>query len=297
MKMKVYEHNINIINKEMVKHKLPKRPDESYKGNFGKLFCVCGSKQMPGALMFVINAALKSGVGGIKVCATPSLYRKINNFEPTFCLVKENKEGFISNKSTETIINSLNTCSAAVIGPGLGVNEDTKLLVYEIIKKSLIPLIIDADGINAISENINILKEKNSEIILTPHVGEMSRLINKSIESINSNKIEYASEFAVENKINIVLKGPKTIISDKSGNLFLNYSGNSGMAKGGSGDVLSGIIGSLVSQKLSLKDAAICGVFLHSFAGNICREKFSSVSMLPTDIINELPNVFLKFGL
>lgn len=295
--MEVYKHSISIINREMIEHKLPKRPDESYKGDFGKLFCVCGSKKMPGALMFVINAALKSGVGGIKVCATPSLYGKINNFEPTLCIVEENKEGFISKKSIETIINDMNSCSAAVVGPGLGTNEDTKSLVYEIIKKSSVPLVIDADGINVISENINILKEKNSEIILTPHVGEMSRLINKSIEHINSKKIEYASEFAVENKINIVLKGPKTVISDEMGNLFLNYNSNSGMAKGGSGDVLSGIIGSLVSQKLSLKDAAICGVFLHGFAGNICREKFSSVSMLPTDLINELPNVFLKFGL
>lgn len=294
--MEKYQY-MSLVTEEMVKYKLPKRCEYFHKGNFGKLFTVCGSKKMPGAALFVINAAIKTGVGMIKACAVPSVYKKIENFEPTFFVAGEDEEGFMTKESLSEMIAELNSCTAAVVGPGLGLNENTMEIVYEIIRKSEIPLVIDADGINAVSQNIDVLKESKCKIILTPHFKEMSRLSGLSIEEIKKDKIQCASEFARNCGVLVALKGPKTVICDENDNVFVSSTGNVGMAKGGSGDVLAGIIGSLAAQGVSLLDAGICGVFIHGLAGDLCKEDYSSVSMTPTDIIRKLPEIFLNFGL
>ena len=203
----------------------------------------------------------------------------------------------MTKESLSEMIAELNSCTAAVVGPGLGINENTMEIVYEIIRKSEIPLVIDADGINAVSQNIDVLKESKCKIILTPHFKEMSRLSGLSIEEIKKDKIQCASEFARNYGVTVVLKGPKTVICDENENIFVSNAGNVGMAKGGSGDVLAGIIGSLAAQGVSLLDAGICGVFIHGLAGDLCKEDYSSVSMTPTDIIRKLPEIFLNFGL
>ena len=294
--MEKYQY-MSLVTEEMVKYKLPKRCENFHKGNFGKLFAVCGSKKMPGAALVVINAAIKTGVGMLRACVVPSVYKKIENFEPTFFIANEDEEGFMTKESLSEMIAELNSCTAAVVGPGLGINENTREIVYEIINKSEIPLVIDADGINAVSQNIDVLKESKCKIILTPHFKEMSRLSGLSIEEIKRDKIQCASEFARNNRVTVVLKGPRTVICDENENIFVSNAGNVGMAKGGSGDVLAGIIGSLAAQGISLLDAGICGVFIHGLAGDLCKEDYSSVSMTPTDIIRKLPEIFLKFGL
>lgn len=294
--MEKYQY-MSLVTEEMVKYKLPKRCEDFHKGDFGKLFAVCGSKKMPGAALFAINAALKTGVGMIKACVVPSVYKKIENFEPTFFIAGEDEKGFMTNESSSKMIAELNSCTAAVVGPGLGLNENIREIVYEIIRKSEIPLVIDADGINVVSQNIDILKESKCKIILTPHFKEMSRLSGLSIEEIKKDKIQCASEFARNYGVTVVLKGPKTVICDENENIFVSSTGNVGMAKGGSGDVLAGIIGSLAAQGISILDAGICGVFTHGLAGDLCKKSYSSVSMTPTDIIRKLPEIFLNFGL
>lgn len=294
--MEKYQY-MSLVTEEMVKYKLPKRCENFHKGNFGKLFVVCGSKKMPGAALFVINGAIKSGVGMVKACVVPSVYKRIENFEPTFFVAGEDEEGFMTKDYLNEMIAELNSCTAAVVGPGLGNNENTREIVFEIIRKSEIPLIIDADGINAVSQNIDILKESKCKILLTPHFKEMSRLSGLNIEEIKKDKIRCASEFARNHGVLVVLKGPKTVICDENENIFVNNTGNVGMAKGGSGDVLAGIIGSLAAQGITPLDAGICGVFIHGLAGDFCKKNYSSVSMTPTDIIRKLPEIFLKFGL
>lgn len=291
-----YEY-MSIITKDMVKFKLPDRPPEAHKGVFGKLFCLCGSKSMPGAAWLSIVSAFRCGVGTVRACVVPSIYNDVfkNIPESTFCVVEEDKDGFVNKNSLDKILESMNGCTAGLIGCGLGCTEDVKFIVSEIIKRSGIPLVIDADGINVISENIDILREAECEIILTPHVKEMSRLIKVDTATIETSKMRYASEFAKEYEVTTLIKGHRSAIGSTKGEIFVNTIGNVGMAKGGSGDVLSGMIASFLAQGLSTLDATICGTFIHGFAGEKCESKKSNVSMIPSDIINELPEIFLEF--
>ncbi len=288
---------MSVITSEMVKYKLPYRPEDAHKGTFGKLFCMCGSKAMPGAAWFVINAAIKCGVGSVRACVVPSVYENLSRriSEPTFCVVSEDKDGFMSKDSLEFILRGIKDCSCIVLGSGLGYTKETKYLVEEVIKNSKIPIIIDGDGINIVADNISIIKENKFGLIFTPHPKEMSRLIKVKVDDINSNKMRFAKEFSQKYGVCTVLKGKNTIVCDNKGNIYMNTTGNSGMAKGGSGDVLSGMIGSFAAQKLSAVDASICGVFLHGLSGDKCKKNCSGISMTPTDMINELMNIFKKF--
>ena len=287
--MNKYEY-LKMINKEMVINLLPSRLPESNKGDFGRLFCICGSKEMPGAACFAVRAATKCGVGIIEAVIPEDIYNIVASNIPEALIFpykdEENIEDIILEKSKKS--------TAVLIGPGMGWNEKTKKIVFNMIKKCTSPMIIDADGINVISENIDILKDARSEIILTPHPKEMSRLNKEKIEEIVLKKAEYAQEFAKKYGVTLIIKGHETVISDKEGVIYVNKTGNESMAKGGSGDVLSGIIGAFLAQGVSPIDAGIISVYVHGLAGDICKKEFSSFSVTPTDLINNLYRVFLK---
>ena len=287
--MNKYEY-LKMINKEMVINLLPSRLPESNKGDFGRLFCICGSKEMPGAACFAVRAATKCGVGIIEAVIPEDIYNIVASNIPEALIFpykdEENIEDIILEKSKKS--------TAILIGPGMGWNEKTKKIVFNMIKKCTSPMIIDADGINVISENIDILKDARSEIILTPHPKEMSRLNKEKIEEIVLKKAEYARKFAKKYGVTLVIKGHETVISDKEGVIYVNNTGNESMAKGGSGDVLSGVIGAFLAQGVSPIDAGIISVYVHGLAGDICKKEFSSFSVTPTDLINNLYRVFLK---
>ncbi|GHV25257.1 hypothetical protein FACS189465_3100 [Clostridia bacterium] len=290
-----YEY-LQTINLDMVQKRLPFRFSHSYKGSFGSLLAVCGCKNMVGAAIMSISSALKCGVGLITAAIPNSIYDILASklTEITFEPLDETEEGTISRKSREKISSLLENNTAVMVGCGLGWNNDIKEIVYNIIKKSKSTIILDADGINVVSENINVLNEARSDIIITPHLGEAARLLNLDVDEINTNKIGYAKKLAERYGITVVLKCENTIIVSKNGEIFMNKNPNSGMSKAGCGDVLTGMISSFAAQKLNAVDAAICGVYLHSAAGENCKNNLSKTSMLPTDIINELPNLFLK---
>ncbi len=294
--MEKYEY-LKTITHEMVKSKLPKRRPEAHKGDFGKLLCVCGSKNMPGAAYFCIESALKCGVGLVRAAITESIYDSVASkiSECTYVVCKDDLNGNIDRISIDDILETAEKCSAVAVGCGMGWNENTKLIVNKIIETCDKPIVIDADGINVISENIDILKRAKNRIVLTPHVKEAERLLNVDCQKINLNKRIYAQQLADEYGVIAVMKGYKTVVADKEEKAFLNVTGNSGMAKGGSGDVLTGIIGSFLAQGMNPLDAALCGVYVHGKSGDICEEKYSSVSMLPRNIVGELNNVFLSF--
>lgn len=290
----------NVLQKitfDIVKEKIPKRPDESNKGDFGRLLCVCGSKNMPGAAYFCVSSAVKCGVGLVSAAVTESVYHSLSCkiSECTFKILKESVDGSISRDNVGKILSESKKCSAVLVGPGMGWNEDTKFLVSELIRCSEIPLLIDADGINVISENINILKEAKSPIVITPHLKEMCRLIDAHVDYLKSNKIKCVVDFCKKYGVTLVLKGHETIISDNKDCIYLNKTGNSGMAKGGSGDVLSGMIASFLAQGFSAIDAAVCATHIHGLAGDECSKRLSKIAMTPTDLINSLSDVFLKF--
>lgn len=288
--MQEYDY-LNIISFDMVKNILPKRLPDSNKGTFGRLLCICGSKNMPGAAFYCIAAASRCGVGLIQSVIPEDIYSitasKIS--ESLFYPICNDFE-----KAWDTINSLLPRATAVLVGCGMGWNKFTQKIVYKLLKESSVPLVIDADGINVISENIDILKEAKSDVILTPHIKEMSRLLGESTDYVSKNKFEIAKNFSKKYNLTLVLKDSKTVISDVNGHLYLNSTGNESMAKGGSGDVLAGIIGSLAAQGVSALNSAIISVFIHGRSGDICKEKLSSFSVIPTDIINNLSEVFLE---
>ncbi len=214
--------------------------------------------------------------------------------EPVFTLLDYGPEGKLLSCGLLALQNAMTKASACLLGCGLGQNEDLKQTVFEMIADSRIPLIIDADGINLLAENINVLKAVRVPVVLTPHPGEMARLMKSTVEDVQAHRLEYAGNFASQYNVVLVLKGAGTIVAEPNGMVHLNPTGNAGMAKGGSGDVLAGMIASFVAQGIEPAKAAAGGVYLHGAAGDLCAKELSQCAMLPTDMIDMLPRLFLE---
>ena len=272
------------------------RPDDSNKGTLGSLLCICGSYGMAGAAIMAGKAALRCGIGLLKIAVPKSIYPvcATNILESVYYPLEETSNGVISSKNTDFLLEMCEKSSAVVIGCGLSVCDDTKNLVQSVITNCEKPLVIDADALNCICNKPEILKNLKAPAIITPHPGEMARLLHSTPKTVNSNRENTAIDFAKKFGVVTVLKGAGTIIASPDGEVYINHTGNSGMATGGSGDVLSGIIGSLLAQGASPINAAAAGVFLHGTIGDLAAEKLGKISMLPTDMIDMIPTAYLK---
>ncbi len=272
------------------------RPDDSNKGTLGSLLCICGSYGMAGAAIMAGKAALRCGIGLLKIAVPKSIYPvcATNILESVYYPLEETSNGVISSKNTDFLLEMCEKSSAVVIGCGLSVCDDTKNLVQAVITNCEKPLVIDADALNCICNKPEILKNLKVPAIITPHPGEMARLLHSTPKTVNSNRENTAIDFAKKFGVVTVLKGAGTIIASPAGEVYINHTGNSGMATGGSGDVLSGIIGSLLAQGASPINAAAAGVFLHGTIGDLAAEKLGKISMLPTDMIDMIPTAYLK---
>lgn len=272
------------------------RPDDSNKGTLGSLLCICGSYGMAGAAIMAGKAALRCGIGLLKIAVSKSIYPvcATNILESVYYPLEETSNGVISSKNTDFLLEMCEKSSAVLIGCGLSVCDDTKNLVQSVITNCEKPLVIDADALNCICNKPEILKNLKAPAIITPHPGEMARLLHSTPKTVNSNRENTAIDFAKKFGVVTVLKGAGTIIASPDGEVYINHTGNSGMATGGSGDVLSGIIGSLLAQGASPINAAAAGVFLHGTIGDLAAEKLGKISMLPTDMIDMIPTAYLK---
>ena len=265
----------------------------THKGSFGRDLILGGSIGYTGAPLLSSRAAVRSGAG-LTYLGVPE---KIYSIAAAKCLEEMpfplpcDEAGHIALAAKEQIFQKLAACNVCLIGPGLGRTKDLTKLIAEILSHSKIPLVIDADGINAVSENINVLDEASCPVILTPHEGEFARLGG---DLASQSRLEAARHFAVSHHCTLVLKGHRTVSAFPDGQVYINTTGNPGMAKGGSGDVLSGIIASLVGQKLAIKEAVCAGVYIHSKAGDLCRDKFGEYFMTPSDLIGMLAAVMKK---
>ena len=205
----------------------------------------------------------------------------------------ETTEQTLSSSCFKEIEDFSEKVKAIAIGPGLSTHPDTVKLIKKVLLEVDKSMVVDADGINAMDLKVlSALSSKESSTILTPHPKELSRLIKKDVKDIQEDRIKTATEIAVSYKIYLVLKGFRTIIAAPDGTVFLNDTGNPGMAKGGSGDVLTGIIGSLLAQGFTPFHSAICGVYIHGLAGDYAAKELTENAMIPTDMIHYLPNVF-----
>lgn len=270
----------------------PKRERDAHKGTFGCVLVISGSSSMRGAAAFAVLGALRSGAGTVKLATVPKCIDTVSVLAPeaTFIELESDEHGFM--KFNENILaDALKKASSVVIGSGMGVTEDTMEIVRFIVQNAEVPVIIDADGINCIAQDIEILVNKKSEVIITPHPGEMARLLKCDAKMINDNRIMIAEKYAEQYGITVVLKGAGTIVADRH-RTSANHTGNAGMSKGGSGDILSGIIGATAAQNIPPYDAACAGVYMHGLAGDSACEKFGQEAMLPRDVIDCLADAF-----
>ncbi len=268
---------------------LKDRIKESHKGNYGRISIIGGSYGMSGSVYLTSTAALKMG-SGLVYSIVPQSIADILSIKFDEIIVKSvnNNKSFLDNSDYMEIIDKIKESDAIGIGPGLGWDESRELLTQNLLETIEKPIVLDADGLNCISKKPEILKNKD-KIILTPHVGEMERLIKKSKEYIIENPEKAAVDFSKKYKVTTVLKKSNTVVTSLDGEVYINKTGNPGMATAGSGDVLTGIIVSLVGQGYSSFDSARLGVFIHGLAGDMASHKYSEYSMTAKDILEFLP--------
>ena len=276
-----------ILNREAVLSILPDRDPWGHKGTFGKILLLCGSRGFTGAAYLAAMGALRTGAGLTFLGVPESIYAiealKLN--EPVvFPLPDEG--GKLSADSIPEVLDRLPNMDAVLIGPGLGQSEGTFAVVKAVLKNAECPVVLDADGINVMAAHKDILRGRKHPTILTPHDGEFARLGGV----IEEDRMEATKQLALDLGCIMLLKGHRTCITDGITD-YLNQTGNPGMAVGGSGDVLSGIIVSLLGQHIAPLEAAAVGAWLHGGAGDLCAEKLGQYAMLPTDMLEALPRL------
>ncbi len=282
------------IDKSDVALNLPKREKNSHKGSFGPALFVCGSYNMTGAAVLSVRAAIRSGAGLTKLVSPKSAYPLLapSLIETVHIPLDETPCGTIAVQALPDIISAAKGAKAMCVGCGLGRNRSTDELICGLMNYIECPIILDADGINAIAQRIDIMEHREHPLIITPHPAEMARLWQTDAKTVNADRIGFAKRTAQRFGCTVVLKGANTVVATKSGRIFVNMNGNAGMATAGSGDMLSGIITALICQGLSPDSAAACGVYIHAAAGDIARDNFSEISMTVSDMIDSLPSVF-----
>lgn len=274
-----------------------KRDKNSHKGTFGTAVLVCGSYGMAGAALIAGKACLRSGVGITKLAVPDKIYPIIASTFPeaVYVPVDTGKSGTFAGNAFFSIREHLEKANAVLFGCGVGKGADINFLLRDILLNTTANIIIDADGINALAQNIDIIKQSKGQIVLTPHPGEMARLCKTTVEKINSDRIGYALGFALEYGVTVVLKGANSVVAFENGDVYINITGNPGMATGGSGDMLAGMLVSLLAQGIDVQKSVLIAVYLHGKAGDEAAARLGETSMLPTDMIKELPTLFKQY--
>lgn len=276
------------------KHPMKSMKKSAHKGSNGTLLSICGSYGMAGAAVLSGMSALRCGVGLLRVALPESIYPIAAQglTEAVFMPLEQSSHGLISiNEFDRLQMEIMNNCSAVLLGCGLGQGDDISELVSALISITTKPMVLDADGINAIAGDPTILRTAMAPVIITPHPGEMGRLTGKSTNDVQKSRYRTARDFASEYGVTVVLKGANTIIALPDGNVYVNLTGNNGMAKGGSGDVLAGMMASFISQGMNTDEAAVNAVYYHGKLGDKCLDKYSARTMLPSDMIEEIKNI------
>lgn len=275
---------------------MPKREADGNKGAFGRILCVCGSEGMAGAAYLAAKAAYRSGAGLVEV-----LTHRVNLPIIQTLIPEAVVSVYDDDYQRDTILSCVERADAIVIGCGLSQSVLARNVLSDVLRTrgENIPLVIDADALNLLSRNRSLLKYAKGAVI-TPHVAEMSRLCGRSIEEIKADKEQTAKDFAEKYSLVCVLKDHVSVVSDGGDEVYINKRGNSGMATGGSGDVLAGIIGAILcqaskrSEKIDMLSLASLGVYIHSFAGDLAASEISEYSVMASDIIESIPKVLKR---
>lgn len=269
---------------------LPKREARSNKGSYGKLLILAGSGQMAGAAIFAAKAAYRMGCGLVRVATVEENRLILQEQVPEAVLAVYNDRIDV----VEFVETQLHWADAVVAGPGISQSELAEKMLHELLRQVQIPCLCDADALNILAKHPEWWNEVQTEVIITPHLGEMSRLTGRAISEIKNKLLWSAAEFAKEHQITVVLKDARTVTACKDGSCFLNLSGNHGMATAGAGDVLSGVIGALLAQKTEPELAASLGVYVHGLAGDAAVPKCGHYAMMASDIVEGIIDVLRK---
>ncbi len=279
-----------LLAEDDVKKFIPKRLAEGNKGTFGKVLVIAGSLGFSGAASLTALAALRIGCGLVRLASLeeimPALEAKLTEVVK---IPLSSEDGAYSLQSLSQIEGYLADADAIALGPGIGTREKTKEFIGTLLPKVKKPLVIDADGINNLAGNLERLDEVEAPVILTPHPGELGRILNLSPQKINEDRMEIAKDFAIRHQIFLVLKGAPTVIASPEGKVFINSTGNSGLASGGTGDVLTGFIAGLLAQGVSPLESALAGVYIHGRCADIGVREKTEYAFIASDILQFLP--------
>lgn len=288
---------MNAVEKSEIKKMLPLREKTFHKGDCGTACFVCGSYGMAGAAVIGAKSAVHSGLGLAKLIIPTSIYNIVGASVPeAVCFpLPQTADGTLSMSQLPKIISEVNKSCSAAIGCGLGTGYDITSIVKSLIQNSRVPLVVDADGINAIASCIDIIKQHGASVVLTPHPGEAARILNCRAADIQSDRLNSAKKIAALSGAVTVLKGANTLIATPEGKVSVCLFGNPGMATAGSGDMLSGIIAALLARGLSPEKAAVCGVSIHALAGDFAAKEKSQAYITPLDMIDALAPLFCEF--
>ncbi|MBQ3428131.1 MAG: NAD(P)H-hydrate dehydratase [Clostridia bacterium] len=285
--------DINVTSSGFVRSLIPERRAHTQKSDYGKLLIIAGSRGMSGAAYMAAQAALKSGAGLITLacCETVNAALEAKTTEVMTLPLPDN-EGHIAAEAAELLRARLSSVDAVLVGPGLGRSADAAEVVRYVLRHSRVPVVVDADAINAVARDRSILSECACDLLFTPHAMEMSRLTELDVSFIEENRVRVSREFAEEYGAALLLKGHHTIVTAPELTQYINITGNAGMASGGSGDVLAGIAAALIARGISCGEAAAAAAYIHGTAGDIAAAEYGQESMSATDILARLPDSF-----
>lgn len=283
-------HNLQLVTSLP---RLPSRSPEGHKGTYGKVMVLAGSLGMSGAAVLAGSAALRGGAGLVRVAVADCILSIVasGNYCYTTIPLPSTPGGQVSLRAFNTLWNQVLDCDVLALGPGLGQSKELSLLLGKFLPRIPIPVVVDADGLNNCAHQLEALGSRHGPRIITPHPGEFAKLINKSTREVQAQRAELASEFARAHGMVIVLKGHETVVTDGK-QLYVNSTGNPGMATGGTGDVLTGLLAALLGQGLDPFAAAQLAVHVHGLAGDLARDKLGALSLTAANVIEHLPYAF-----
>jgi NAD(P)H-hydrate epimerase len=278
--------------------KLPTRRPDAHKGDFGRVLVVAGSRGMSGAAVLCGSGCLRGGAGLVQVAVPGEILAIVAAGNPCYLTtpLAQDLRGRFAASASDELIELSKWADVIAVGPGLGQSDAMPSLVAALFDRATKPLIIDADGLNALAKlSRDQWRDRRAPVVLTPHPGEFSRLTGRTAEEIQAHRQDLAVEFANKLQVVLVLKGHGTLVTDGR-RLYRNATGNPGMATGGTGDVLTGLIGALMGQKLEAFDAAVLGVWAHGRAGDLAAERIGQSALIATDLLNYLSTALREVG-
>jgi NAD(P)H-hydrate epimerase len=274
---------------------LPARPVDAHKGTFGKALVIAGSLGMSGAAVLSGSGALRGGAGLVQVATPESIVGIVAAGNPCYMTVPQpaDPSGRLTRAALAGLLKLAEGASAVAVGPGLGQSDEVAAVVRGLIEGAALPMVLDADALNVLGADPIVLRQRRGPTVLTPHPGEFGRLIGQGTAAVQANRQSLAVEFARALGVVLLLKGAGTVVTDGA-RVYVNTTGNPGMATGGSGDVLSGLLGALLAQGLEAFAAAVLGVYIHGLAGDLVRDEKGETGMIASDLLAQLPAAFRR---